>query len=355
MRPDWTVHSRASLTGSLGLATGSLERVRGVTSPADGAREWSAILKVTVPPLGTRHDAFARDPDHWAYWKREPLAYRSGLLADLPGGFGAPQLLQIEEKGPEEIWLWLEDVVDVLGGAWPRERYVQAARHLGAFNGAYLAGTAGRPLPREPWLGRAYFRQRFAQAERTGGWPLFHDPDTWPEPLVAEHFPAGADGVVRRIWEKRWTLLDELDGLPQTLRHGDAHQHNFIASRSATGHDVTVAVDWATMGIGAVGMDLLDLALGAVPELASGPDEANALVAALWQGYAAGLMDSGCTAGTQARRGFVAGAALAWASRLHWALSRVFADGRPAAAESTFRELGVTAHAFVPVAAEALE
>ncbi len=32
------------------------------------------------------------------------------------------------------------------------------------------------------------------------------------------------------------------------------------------------------MGIGAVGMDLLDLALGAVPELASGPDEAKALV-----------------------------------------------------------------------------
>ena len=80
---------------------------------------------------------------------REARAYQSGLLADLPGGMAAPRCLAVEEQAGHELWMWLEEVTDHMGQPWPLARYRLAARHLGRFNGAYLAG---RPLPADPWL-----------------------------------------------------------------------------------------------------------------------------------------------------------------------------------------------------------
>jgi hypothetical protein len=82
----------------------------GVWRPA-GA-DWSLVLKVVV-----RHARADRGGDlvdeagHFFYWRREPLAYASGLLDDLPG-VRAPRRHGVEGRSEGSDWLWLEDVAD---------------------------------------------------------------------------------------------------------------------------------------------------------------------------------------------------------------------------------------------------
>jgi hypothetical protein len=113
------------------------------TAVVDGSViPWSIVLKRTRPPQG-------REQASDAGWKREALAYRSGLFTDIPGRLRAARALDVTEDVHGTTWLWLEDVVDSFGGEWPLVQYRRAAHHLGQFNGAYLAG---RPLPAFPWL-----------------------------------------------------------------------------------------------------------------------------------------------------------------------------------------------------------
>ncbi|HZG67862.1 MAG TPA: hypothetical protein VEZ12_14040, partial [Herpetosiphonaceae bacterium] len=86
-------------------------------------------------------------------WKREVLAYQSGILEDLGGGLVVPRVYAVMERPGGMVWLWLEDIVEAYATPWPLERYGLAARHLGAWQGTYLAG---RPLPDAPWLARVF-------------------------------------------------------------------------------------------------------------------------------------------------------------------------------------------------------
>ena len=113
--------------------TAELARYSGVT--ADG-RPWSAVRKVL-------QRAGARWTDDW---RREIDVYASGFLESLPAGITAPRVYAIEET-EEQASLWLEDVSESIP-VWPLARYGVAARDLGRFNGAYLAGRPRRALPR---------------------------------------------------------------------------------------------------------------------------------------------------------------------------------------------------------------
>jgi hypothetical protein len=138
-----------SLSASSGAATAGVYRVSGTANDRDIRRDWALVLKIIRPAAAAWNPA-AREIDHPIYWKREALAYQSGMLDDLPGGIAAPRCLAIEERADESCWLWLEQVEDSYGSRWPLAQYAQAARALGRFNGAYLAGRA---LPAYPWLG----------------------------------------------------------------------------------------------------------------------------------------------------------------------------------------------------------
>ena len=48
----------------------------------------TAILKLVAHSRGGHPNwRSGEDPAHWYYWRREVLAYESGLLEALPGGF----------------------------------------------------------------------------------------------------------------------------------------------------------------------------------------------------------------------------------------------------------------------------
>jgi len=321
------------------------------------ASEWSAVLKVVRPPHGTRHEAAAREPRHWAYWKREPLAYGSGLLAglsDLPGGgLAPPRCLLVDglaatadsgrnngtdntrvtgdspgtkEDSDGAVWLWLEDVADRYAGWWPRERTLLASRHLGAFGRAFLAR-----LPEVPWLGHGYLRQRVERAmDRL---PLFEDEATWRHERLRDHFDPAMGEPLRAVWARRYDLLDVLDALPRTLCHGDSHRDNLIAAGVKGERERTVAVDWGTAGAGPVGADLAELALsrtiGGELLAVGGADFCERL----FESYTKGLCDDGRMEGggsapvNAARVGFAATVALAGTSRLHWNLERAVGAG----------------------------
>jgi hypothetical protein len=199
---------RETLRASLGAATGGAHLFSGTARCRAGDLPWKAVRKLLRPPRGTRHDRGARDPAHFAYWRREALAYDSGLLAGLPDGLAAPRCLGVEDadapdardagSGPagqhgEAVWLWLEAVTDRYGGWWPAERTLLAARHLGAFGGAYAAGR--RALPAAPWLGGGYLRQRIESAPAV--LPLFEDGPAWNHPLLRGRFAPDAAGRLR--------------------------------------------------------------------------------------------------------------------------------------------------------------
>ena len=212
-------------------------RARGATLP------WSLVLKVCRPRAG------GDDPSRWNYWKREPLAYHSGLLRDLPGGVVAPRWFGNVERPDGAIWLWLEDVAGVRERPWPIDDFGRAARRLGRFNGAYLAG---RPLPAAPWLGRGRLR----------AWVAFCAPAVaalprhLAHPLVRGRFADATVSALRRLWVERETFLDALERLPRTFCHLDAFPRNLVVRRDIAGDDRLVALDWAGAGIGAVGEEL---------------------------------------------------------------------------------------------------
>ena len=139
---EWEAVPLKGLFGALDVA-GSVFNIRGMGRVGVAERPWSLVLKVLGPAAGPD------DPTHIDYWKRELLLYSSGLLDDLPAGLHAPRGYGCDEPMDGVGWLWLEHVREDRERAWPLARWALAARHLGRFNGAYLAG---RSLPRTPWL-----------------------------------------------------------------------------------------------------------------------------------------------------------------------------------------------------------
>src|SRR3954447_9053486 len=129
--------------------TGGVYRVSG-----DG---FSLVVKVVRHGTGaTRVGLWGADSAETGrnYWKREWLAFDSGLLASLPGGLRAPRRLLTTEHGDAECWVWMEDVRGRHGRSLLLDDYGSIAEALGSTQGAYAAGAA--PLPDDEWLSRSW-------------------------------------------------------------------------------------------------------------------------------------------------------------------------------------------------------
>jgi hypothetical protein len=248
-----------SIVGSSGAATAGVERL---TGSVDG-RPVTMIRKTFRPVTGGRHAAAARDPAHWAYWRRELLAYRSGLLPQGPH-LAAPRCFG---AGDDAVYL-----AEVSG---PPESPVVAARRLGAWQ-------AETPIPGVSWLGGHQLAQRIAVSQLD---------------FSAVDIPAR----LRQIWDRREELLTAVQTVPAVVCHGDFHVRNLIA-----GDAVTTVLDWGTFSAGPVGADLAHLALSC------GEDLLDAYLDGLDGRFDPSLVTLG----------YRITMALTAASRVHWMLSR---------------------------------
>jgi hypothetical protein len=282
-----------------GFGGQGLYRFTGEARTRDGVRPWSAVLKVCPP------ESEESDPAAWDAPQREAFAYRSGFLDQLPGPLVAPRYLGLTDRLDGSSWLWLEEIVDACPGPWSSDRYVLAARHLGRFNGAFLAVG---DLADHAWLSRNWLR-RYIKAEGVAAANIEVAADA--PPLVHQCFPPTVILRLRDLWAERETFLRILDRLPQTMCHHDAFRRNLFARRRADGEEQTVAIDWAFAGIGAVGGELTPLVQGSLGFFEVRDCAPRELTEAALAAYVTGLREAGWDGDERlVRLGFLATAAL---------------------------------------------
>ena len=275
---------------------------------------WSLIVKVARSPSGITLPSgrsypagYAADPSHDQYWRREIDAYQSPLLGGLPPGLAAPHCYAIDEDSDGYVWLWLENVTDEFaarGEKWPLSRYGLAARHLGRFNGAYLAepdpvalddaATAIQPLLGEAWLSRRWLQQwvarrRFTEEQRA----VLAAPDTWSRPLVRRFAPQPLGDRLLSTEDQIPSLLGALDSVPSAVSHLDAYSRNLLARRTFAGDEETVAIDWAFVGIAPLGVEPATLVTASVLFGDVPGEDVQALDQQVFEGYLDGLREAG--------------------------------------------------------------
>lgn len=259
---------------------------------------WSLILKAFRAP------AEGGAVGDWNYWKREAIAYRSGLLEDLPGGLSAPRCVGVEELTDGTMRLWLEDLSATNDAPWSAERYALAARHLGRFNGAYLAG---HPLPSASWLSKDWLRGWVAANKGA----MDRLKQVLEHPLVGRVYPSSVARTFLQLWADQEAFLDRLDSLPHTLCHLDAFRRNLLSRRLANGSEQTLALDWAFVGRGALGAELGPLIRASILFFEAEGIPAQQLEEVAFQGYLDGLADVGWRGDSRVVRfGYAASTAL---------------------------------------------
>ena len=283
-----------------------LHRFRGTANVAGEVHPWSLVLKAVHAP------ANESDPTHWNYHRREMLAYRNGLLADLPGGLRVPRCLGVIEHPQGVCWLWLEDIQGAENQNWSLAEYRSAARLLGRFNGAYLTG---HPIPDLPWLSqrwlRGWLKHYDAGCQETLA--LVRDPDFWKHPLLEPAFPQPVAEQILKLWSRHELLLETLDRLPRTFCHMDAYRPNLFIRRTPQGSEEAVAIDWVFTGPGGVGEEIANLSAASLIWLEYEASKAQVLDEAVFAGYLAGLREAGWQGDARlARLGYTAACALRW-------------------------------------------
>ena len=274
-------------------------RFHGHAQTADGPRPWSLILKATGRSL-----TGSPDPASFTYWQREALVYRSGLLDALPGALTAPRCLGITTHADEDVWLWLEDVVDLEDEAWPVARFEQVARQLGHLSGTY---AAPRTLPAVPWLSTGDLDTRLALAQP--GIPQLADLSR--HPFFAQFLPDEVAPHILALWQARERLLAVRRRVPVTLCHHDAFRRNILTRRGAGGREETVLIDWTRTGTGVLGEELVPLFVAGLRFIPVELTQIAALDAAIFANYVDGLRATGWHGDpVLVRFGFTATAAL---------------------------------------------
>jgi hypothetical protein len=239
---DW---QREPLSGSCNPKSGGVYRVTGSADDQGETLSWSLVLKVLYPAGDDT------DPASPKYWKREVLAYQSGLLTAATAGVTAPRCCGIGEIAGERAWIWLEEVTDTCGPRWPLSTYGRTAYHLGRFNGA----ACGQPeLLDVPWMSHGYLEGSWlSQFPAALDVSLSAVPD---HPLVLQVCTGSSATRLLQVLADRAAFLAALDHLPQYFCHHDAWRRNLVLRHDPAGQEQTVIIDWADAGGGALGQEL---------------------------------------------------------------------------------------------------
>lgn len=276
--------------------TGGVFRVR--------VDDFSLVIKVVRNAADADPDGLwvaGAEPAHRNYWKREWLAYSSGLLDTLPGELRAPRTLMTTEPAEDECWIWMEDVEGRPGAEWELDDYDSVAFDLATTQAAYASGRS--VLPPDPWLSHQWLRGWVDTLSKQIG--ALDDDSLWTEDWQAPM--AVLRPRVRELWNAREALLAIVESAPQTVVHCDFWPTNLIAADDGT----TVALDWSQVGIGSLAQDLDQLTLDPVWMHVLPDASLDELEAHVLPGYLSGLRSSGVDVDEASVRRWYAAAAAA--------------------------------------------
>lgn len=223
-------------------------RLAGQASDQGQSIGWSLVLK-EWRQRNAQDGPLARN-----YWKREACAYQSDLLTAVRPGLLPVACLGVFEQGDTTVWLALKDIATPQPRPWRAADFGRAALDLGMFNGSFL----NQPLPTHEWLSRDWLRGWVARCEGA----VLELPEMLRQPLIAAHISADLAQDIRRLWDDRERLLTVLEQLPQTICHRDTFVRNLFVGSSP--QQPTIAIDWATIGVGPIGEDLAALIGGSL-------------------------------------------------------------------------------------------
>ncbi len=232
-------------------------------------RPWSAVCKVLSPKReGHPNWRASADPAHWYWWRREEMAYTTGLLGRLTGGLRAPGYLNAFGRDGD-VALWVEDVAAPRATTWDLDRYRECAGHLGRAQRAF-AGD----VPDHGWLARGFLA---GYLDRHEAWFETY-PSDWEVTAAAAALMAD-----------RRRLLGVLDEYPATLCHNDFHALNLFGEDGGP----SIAVDWSFVGVGPLPVDAGAFAVDAVLDYGAPAERVGDLHEAIEDGFVAGLRSAG--------------------------------------------------------------
>jgi hypothetical protein len=262
--------------GLANAATNGIWRVRGTAG--------SAVLKVARLPTAADPPKAWRtsdDPAHWNYWRREALAYETGLAATVyaDAGITAPALIQTRTRADGGVEVWLADVGGRGGFDWPVTRLARFAYELGAAQ----ARWADR-VPKTLWLSRRWLAQYLS--EGVGPTVAINAAD-WDHPSVAG-WPQPVRRHLRQLWEDRDRMVAVTEAAERTLCHLDVWPANLVDEAGTS-----VLLDWSFTGPGALGEDTANLILDSFTDGLMDVALLPELAESATSGYINGLRDGG--------------------------------------------------------------
>jgi hypothetical protein len=267
------------------------------------------------------------DIAHRNYWKREWLAFDSGLLASLPPGVRAPRTLLTTQPREDECWIWMEDAAGRTGTALTLDDYSVVADALGRLQGAYAADPA--QLPSHEWLSRDWLR---GWADTSAGQlAAVGDDSGWDDERLASLAPMRQRALA--VWAHREQLLAIVEAAPQTLVHLDFWPHNLFVADDG---DV-IAVDWSQVGIGAVAQDIDQITLDPIWMQVTPDVAVSDLETRILPSYLAGLHAAGFDVDAESlQRWYAAAAAVKYVPLLELQVTVARDPAKVAAQERRF-------------------
>lgn len=272
------------------VATAGLHRVTGAADVRGARRTWSLFVKTLQHPRHWRHLP-ALPPELAAEflqdfpWKAE-LETRAQVLPVLPTGLRVPDVYNVRDLGHDRIAVWMEDI-DVDLTPWTADTYARCAYLLGRL--------AARRTPEKPAgacsLPTGYALRKLVESRNPEHTASLVDDEIWDHPVVAANLEKDYRHRLGEVLASLPELLDDLDGLPQTLHHGDAAASNLLVPRSEPGS--FVAIDWSFNTHLAVGHDLGQLLVGEVQSGAVDPSMLPEIHAVIVPAYCHGLRIEG--------------------------------------------------------------
>ena len=242
---------------SIGAGTLGLWKVTGTTSSGSSSSPWQAILKAVDPNAEV---ALAGFNHAW----RELATLRSGQLSKFETGLLPISTYGITDRPDGTAWIWMKDMSEAIQPPWKAESYLSSARHIGMFNGNWPASAR----PEGDWVatdGSTDRRTTGAKFYETGIASLLTHADN-PN-IVRTTSSIGFDRVLS-LYDDLKNMIVATRSFPQSVAHNDIHVGNLFPFDD----EITVAIDWASIGLSPTGVDGGGLAGSSITR---GQDEAD--------------------------------------------------------------------------------